>query len=95
MHRNSSVATLLSKQQSISNLVGVGLSGSSGSKVKAGSAMEQADVANELWFKKMRFIFMSEFTKFFESRGFIYLRDDRSGSEPQVREVVFFLNFEK
>ncbi len=77
MQRNGSNATLLSKQQSISNLAGVGLSG--GSKMKA-------DGANELWFKKMRYIFMLEFSKFFESRGFIYLRDDRSASEPQVRE---------
>ncbi len=78
LQRNASNATLLSKQQSISNLAGVGLSG--GSKMKA-------DGANELWFKKMRYIFMLEFSKFFESRGFIYLRDDRSATEPQVREL--------
>ena len=49
-----------------------------------GKTPNPVNPANELWYKKMRQTFLIEYSKYFESRGFIYLKDDRSPVEAQV-----------
>ena len=81
--RNNSAITLLSKQQSVSNLVSLS-SNPSVVQSLGDKTPNPVNPANELWYKKMRQTFLIEYSKYFESRGFIYLKDDRSPVEAQV-----------
>lgn len=84
--RNNSAITLLSKQQSVSNLVSL-----SSNQIISQPTKTQNPVnpANELWYKKMRHIFLIEYSKYFESRGFIHLKDDRSPVDSQVLLILY------
>ena len=82
--RNNSAITLLSKQQSVCNLVSLASSNSMSNQNATPNSHNAKSSTNELWYKKMRQIFLIEYSKYFESRGFIHLRDDRP-ADAQVR----------
>ena len=80
--RNHSAITLLSKQQSVSNLISLTSNASMAStKTVINTVDNPVFASNELWYKKMRQIFLIEYSKYFEHNGFIHLKDERAPPE--------------
>ena len=55
-------------------------SGGSNTKAKSTTTNQQTQqplmICNDAWYQKMRLIFLTEYAKYFEGRGFLRLKDD-------------------
>lgn len=59
--------------------------------IKSGPNQPQANtlmISTDVWYQKMRQIFLTEYTKYFESRGFLRLKDDVKESSNQTNKNI-------